>query len=232
MTRGASTPREPSVRIVVADDHPVVLVGVRGILAAAPEMKVVGEATDGEEAVRLTRELDPDLLLLDLAMPKLPGLESLRELTTASIPVKTMLLTGRIDRRQILEALQLGARGVVLKHVAGDELISSIRAVMDGQYWLGGGPVTNLVTVLNGLTAEPTEGARVTFGLTPREIEVVGLVVSGCTNKDIASALGISEETVKRHMTHVFDKTGVSTRLELALFAVHHLPMGTNGAVA
>ena len=231
MTRGASTPRETPIRIVVADDHPVVLVGVRGILASAPGMKVVGEATDGKEAVRLTRELDPDLLLLDLAMPTLPGLESLRELTAASSRVKTILLTGSIDRRQILEALQLGARGVVLKHAAGDELIRGIRAVMDGQYWLGGGPVTNPVTVVKELIAEPTEGFRATFGLTARELDVIGLGVSGCTNKDIASALGIGEDTVKRHMTHVFDKTGMSTRLELPLFVMHHLPTEKSGAI-
>lgn len=232
MTQHASMPTEAAVRIVVADDHPVVLLGVRAILASAPEMAVVGEATDGDEAVRLTRELEPDVLLLDLAMPKLPGLESLRELTTASSPVKTMLLTGNIERRQILEALQLGARGVVLKHAAGDELIRGIKAVMGGQYWLGGGPVTNLVTVLNELRAETPVEPRTTFGLTPRELEVVKLVVSGGTNKDIASALGISEETVKRHLTHTFDKTGVSTRLELALFAMHHLPVGEDGALA
>lgn len=225
MTQTAQPAAKAPVRIVVADDHPVVLLGVRAILATAPEMAVVGEATDGDEAVRLTRELEPDVLLLDLAMPKLPGLESLRELTTASSAVKTMLLTGSIERRQILEALQLGARGVVLKHAAGEELVSGIRAVMGGQYWLGGGPVTNLVTVLNELTAETPTTSRKTFGLTPRELDVVKLVVSGGTNKDIAATLGISEETVKRHLTHSFDKTGVSTRLELALFAMHHLPV-------
>ena len=211
------------VRIIVADDHPVVLLGVRALLATAPEMTIIGEATDGDEAVRLTRDLEPDVLLLDLAMPKLPGLESLRELTTASSAVKTMLLTGSIERRQILEALQLGARGIVLKHAAGEELITGIRAVMGGQYWLGGGPVTNLVTVLNELQADAPATSRETFGLTPRELDVVKLVVSGGTNKDIATTLGISEETVKRHLTHCFDKTGVSTRLELALFAMHHL---------
>ena len=224
-------PRNSTVRIVVADDHPVVLVGVRGILASEPEMQVVGEAKDGQEAVRLTRELDPDLLLLDLAMPTLPGLESLRELTTASSRVKTMLLTGSIERKQILEALQLGARGIVLKRAAGDELISGIRAVMDGQYWLGGGPVTNLVPVLKGLMAEPSEEPHATFGLSPRELEVIGLIVAGCTNRDIATALGIGEDTVKRHLTHIFDKTGVSTRLELALFAMRHLPTTNDDAV-
>ncbi len=192
------------------------------MLQADNRIKVVAEAKDGMEALHMVRTLRPDILLLDLAMPKMPGMDALRELTTDSTSTRTILLTGSIDKRQILEALQLGARGVLLKDAVIDHLSACIHAVMQGQYWLEGRPVHNLVQVLHDLTAQTALPQRKTFGLTPRELEVVGLITEGSTNKYIAQAFGISEETVKRHLTNIFNKLGVGNRLELALFALNH----------
>lgn len=210
------------IKVVIADDHPVVRVGLRNMLQADSQVKVVAEAKDGVEAVHMVRTLEPDILLLDLAMPKLPGMDALRELTGEATATRTIVLTGLIDKRQILEALQLGARGVILKDAVTEHLSACIRAVMQGQYWLEGRPVQNLVQVLRDLAAQTAPPPRKTFGLTARELEVVALITEGSTNKHIAQTFGISEETVKRHLTNIFNKLGVGNRLELALFALNH----------
>ncbi len=210
------------IKVVIADDHPVVRVGLRNMLQSDGQMKVVAEAKDGVEALHMVRTLRPDILLLDLAMPKMPGMDALRELTSETTNTRTIVLTGLIDKRQILEALQLGARGVVLKDAVVDHLSACVRAVMQGQYWLEGRPVQNLVQVLRDLSAQTAPPPRKTFGLTARELEVVGLITEGSTNKFIAQTFGISEETVKRHLTNIFNKLGVGNRLELALFALNH----------
>jgi DNA-binding NarL/FixJ family response regulator len=192
------------------------------MLQADPAVKVVGEARDGLEALEMARSLRPDVMLLDLAMPNVAGMEALREMTAGNLDTRTIVLTGLIEKRQVLEALQLGARGVLLKDAVAEHLSACIRAVMQGQYWLEGRPVQNLVQVLRDLAAQTAPMPRKTFGLTARELEVVTLITEGCTNKDIAKQFGISEETVKRHLTNIFNKLGVGNRLELALFALNH----------
>lgn len=210
------------IKVLIADDHPVVRVGLRNMLQTDQQIKVIAEAKDGIEAIHMVRTLHPDILLLDLAMPKMPGMEALRELTTENGETRTIVLTGQVEKRQILEALQLGARGVVLKDAMLAHLSACIRAVMSGQYWLDGRPVQNLVQVLRDLAAQTAPPPRKTFGLTSRELEVVTLITEGSTNKHIAESFGISEETVKRHLTNIFNKLGVGNRLELALFALNH----------
>ena len=216
-------PLQSNIRIVVADDHPVVRFGVKNMLMSEPGFEVVGEAEDGDVAITQTLELEPDILLLDLAMPRLPGLEAMRAIMSRSPRVKIILLTSTISTQQIIEALQIGARGIVLKDSVADDLTESLRAVLGGDYWIGGQRVANLLAALHELMAQAAAvPERKTYGLTPRELEVVTCIVEGCSNKDIAKQFSISEETVKRHLSNVFDKTGVSTRLELALFAISH----------
>ena len=216
-------PAQPAIRIVVADDHPVVRFGVRNMLLNEPGFEVVGEAEDGDDAITQTIESEPDILLLDLLMPRLPGLEAMRAIMTKSPRVKIVLLTATITPQQIIEALQIGARGIVLKDSVASDLSQALRAVLGGDYWIGGERVANLVMALQQLMAQAAAVPdRKTYGLTPRELEVVTCIVEGCSNRDIAKQFAISEETVKRHLSNVFDKTGVSTRLELALFTIAH----------
>ena len=217
--------RQTPIRIVIADDHPIFRDGLRRLLESENDMKVVGEACDGLEAVKLATDIKPDILLLDLAMPRRTGLDALRDLSAtgkAAGAVRIILLTAAVEKKQIVEALQLGARGVVMKDSATELLLKSIHAVMAGEYWVGRESVSNLVQYLRNLmqtTNEETKQKK--FGLTPRELEIVSAIVAGYANREVAEYFKISEDTVKHHLSNIFDKLGVSTRLELALFAVN-----------
>jgi two-component system, NarL family, nitrate/nitrite response regulator NarL len=161
-------------------------------------------------------------------MPKHPGLEALRDLSNGGAnSVRVILLTAAAEKKEIVEALQLGARGVVLKDSATQLLLKAIHTVMAGEYWVGRESVSNLVLYLRTLVQSSGDEARQKkFGLTPRELEIVSAVVAGFANKEIAEYFKISEDTVKHHLSNIFDKLGVSTRLELALFAVNQsLPL-------
>lgn len=219
-------PSAEKIRIIIADDHPVVRIGVRNMLARDNVIDIVGEATDGDEAISQVVNLAPDILLLDLEMPRMPGLEAMRAIMSDSLHVKILMLTSTITTQQIIEALQIGARGIVLKNVLADHLRTAISTVHAGDYWIGGKRVVNLVGALQELMDKAAAPPPKTYGLTPRELEVVGCIVEGFSNRDIAKEFGLSEETVKRHLSNIFDKTGVSTRLELALFAISHRLVG------
>jgi two-component system, NarL family, nitrate/nitrite response regulator NarL len=209
-------------RILIADDHTIFRDGLRRLLESEPEFQVAGEAGDGAEALQLSQQLKPDILLLDLAMPRMPGLETLRELSTQGSPVKTILLTAAIEKRQIVEALQMGARGVIMKDAATVLLMKGIRTVMNGQFWVGREAVADMVTYLRDKAAQQPPSPAKAYGLTKRELEILSTIVSGLSNKEIAQKFSLSEDTVKHHLTNIFDKVGVSSRLELALFALKH----------
>src|ERR1051326_1171559 len=171
--------KKQQIRIVIADDHPIFRDGLRRLLEAEADLKVLGEASDGAEAVKLAKQLKPDILLLDLAMPRYSGLEALRDIARASLPVRTIVLTAAIENAEIVEALQLGARAVVLKESATQVLIQSIHSVMLGQYWVGHENIAGLVQALQELRSSVRKDKRrKTFGLTPRELEIVQMVVA------------------------------------------------------
>lgn len=212
-----------AVRIVIADDHAIVRDGLRRLLESERGFSVVGQAADGLEAVQLTRELQPDVLLLDLAMPRAAGHDALKALMPTSCTTRIIVLTAGIDREALVSAVQLGARGIVLKESAPALLFEGIRSVMADQYWLARENVADVVQALRRLGEQMDAAVKKNrFGLTRRELQVVAAAAFGESNREIAQRLKVSEDTVKHHLTNIFDKLGVFSRVELAVFAINH----------
>lgn len=203
---------------MIADDHAIFREGLRRLLENEPGFRVVAEAANGAEAVRAVRQLRPDILLLDMAMPLVPGLQALQELSSTGLAVRTIVLTAAIESEEVVEVLQRGARGVILKEAASALLFKCIRCVAGGQYWVGREEVGNLIEYLRGAGDRLQQRDR--HHLTRRELEIVSAIVAGLSNKEMARQFAISEQTVKHHLTRIYGKLGVSNRLELALLAI------------
>jgi two-component system nitrate/nitrite response regulator NarL len=215
MTKG-----KPPVRILVADDHAIFRDGLRRLLEGSDDVSIVGEASNGNECIKMLAKLKPDILLLDLRMPEKDGLGVLEEINFDSMATRVIVLTAAEDDRDVVRAMRLGARGVVLKQSASDLLLKSIRKVSDGEIWLD-----NRMTaeVIDAFKKSSEAGQRREKPLlSDREKEIVQLVAQGFRNREIGEKLFISEQTVKNHLHNIFDKLGVSDRLELALYAIHH----------
>jgi two-component system, NarL family, nitrate/nitrite response regulator NarL len=215
MTKG-----KPPVRILVADDHAIFRDGLRRLLEGSDDVSIVGEASNGNECIKMLAKLKPDILLLDLRMPEKDGLGVLEEINFDSMATRVIVLTAAEDDRDVVRAMRLGARGVVLKQSASDLLLKSIRKVADGEIWLD-----NRMTaeVIDAFKKSSEAGQRREKPLlSDREKEIVQLVAQGFRNREIGEKLFISEQTVKNHLHNIFDKLGVSDRLELALYAIHH----------
>jgi two-component system, NarL family, nitrate/nitrite response regulator NarL len=214
------TKAKQAIRILVADDHAIFRDGLRKLLEVADDVTIVGEASNGVECVKMLTKFKPDILLLDLRMPEKDGLGVLEEVNFDSLPTRVIVLTAAEDDRDVVRAMRLGARGVVLKQSASDLLLKSIRKVADGEIWLD-----NRMTaeVIDAFKKSSESGQRREKPLlSDREKEIVQLVAQGFRNREIGEKLFISEQTVKNHLHNIFDKLGVSDRLELALYAIHH----------
>jgi two-component system, NarL family, nitrate/nitrite response regulator NarL len=210
------------LRLLIVSDHALVRAGLRRLLETQADFCIVGEAGDGIEAVQRVRDTPADVLLLDFRMPRMSGDEVVAELTRLESDIVMLLLVGTIDRADMMRVVQRGARGVLPNESTTDMLFKAIRCVAAGQYWVGPDVVTDLVQTLARAQQAPSALSTSRFGLTRRECDVLALIVAGNTNKDIAASCGIREDTIKHHLTNIFDQTGVSNRLELALFAIHH----------
>jgi len=220
--------RKATVRIVIADDHPIVRDGLKKLLLLEDDFEIVGEAGDGREVIEKVQALDPDVLLLDLRMPNLDGLSALQALQQTNKRTRVIVLTASEDKNEFVQAMKLGCSGIVLKQTAPDLIVKSIRKVHSGEIWLDS-HTTAAVMRQFSTGQESSGGGQSTGGgknrerspLSTREREIVALVAQGYKNKEMAEKMFISEQTVKNHLHNIFDKLGVSDRLELALYAIH-----------
>jgi DNA-binding NarL/FixJ family response regulator len=202
------------IRVVLADDHPVVRNGIRHLLEKVIDIEVLGEASTGGEALSLVQQVKPDILLLDMEMPDLNGREVAAKLQQMGSPVKILALSAYDDPVYIRELLESGAVGYLVKEEAPETIVEAVRGVAHGeQGWVSRRIAAQMVSWVRGDEAERSQ-------LTPREVDVLKLVVDGNTNQSIANALGISEKTVEKYMDAIFTKLNVSSRVEAAVYAV------------
>jgi len=219
----------PKIRIVVADDHPIFRDGLCKLLALEEDFEVVAQAQDGRQVLDVLQQFEPDILLLDLKMPGLDGLATLQRLQAAKNKTRVIVLTASDDKNEFVQAMKLGTSGIVLKQTATELLIKSIRKVHAGEIWLDSHTTAAVIRqfvanddapMASSPTAAPRDRER--SPLSQREREIVALVAQGFKNKEMAEKMFISEQTVKNHLHNIFDKLGVSDRLELALYAIHN----------
>ncbi len=202
----------PEIRILIADDHLVVREGLRTILSVEEDFAVVGEAVDGKDALAQCAQVRPDLVLMDLRMPEMDGIEAIRQIKSRFPQVVIVILTTYDDDELIVRGLRAGAKGYLLKDATRRVLFETIRAAMRGEALLPPAIAAKVVARLS--ESGPVEE------LSDREREVLGLLARGATNKEIALALNIAERTVKAHLTHIFGKLGVSSRAEAVAYAM------------
>jgi two-component system, NarL family, nitrate/nitrite response regulator NarL len=228
----SGTASKPKIRIVVADDHPIFRDGLCRLLALEEDFEVVAQAQDGRQVLDVLQQHEPDILLLDLKMPGLDGLATLQRLQIAKNKTRVIVLTASDDKNEFVQAMKLGTSGIVLKQTATELLIKSIRKVHAGEIWLDSHTTAAVIRqfvandeappAMHALPAAPATRERERSPLSQREREIVALVAQGFKNKEMAEKMFISEQTVKNHLHNIFDKLGVSDRLELALYAIHN----------
>jgi DNA-binding NarL/FixJ family response regulator len=226
---GSGIPNRSKIRIVVADDHPIFRDGLCKLLALEEDFEVVAQAQDGRQVLDVLQQHEPDILLLDLKMPGLDGLQTLQRLQVMKGKTRVIVLTASDDKNEFVQAMKLGTSGIVLKQTATELLIKSIRKVHAGEIWLDSHTTAAVIRqfVANDEIPQPAAPVaaprdRERSPLSQREREIVALVAQGFKNKEMAEKMFISEQTVKNHLHNIFDKLGVSDRLELALYAIHN----------
>jgi DNA-binding NarL/FixJ family response regulator len=217
---------------VVADDHPIFRDGLCRLLALEEDFEVVAQAQDGRQVLDVLQQHEPDILLLDLKMPGLDGLATLQRLQIAKNKTRVIVLTASDDKNEFVQAMKLGTSGIVLKQTATELLIKSIRKVHAGEIWLDSHTTAAVIRqfvandeaqpAMTSFAPAPAPRERERSPLSQREREIVALVAQGFKNKEMAEKMFISEQTVKNHLHNIFDKLGVSDRLELALYAIHN----------
>jgi DNA-binding NarL/FixJ family response regulator len=211
------------IRLLIADDHAVVRSGTRELLEQQPDLSIVGEASDGEEAVRFTHELQPDVVVMDVRMPKLSGVEATRRIKAECPDVKVLVLTAHDDDEYVFALLQAGANGYLMKTAEIDEVVRAIRTVHAGQSTLApavAGKVVAQFTSGKSLPEVISNNQNQYDGLTERELGILKLVGKGLSNKQIGKEIFISDRTVQAHLSNIFSKLGVSSRTEAVMYAV------------
>ena len=205
-----------NIRILIVDDHPVVRHGLRGMLNIKPGLEVVGEAEDGDEAISQARTLEPDVILLDLILPRKDGLAVIEELKQEAHQAYILVLTSLTEDEKLIAALDAGAQGCLLKDSSPTELVRAVRDVYEGELALHPAIARKLLSS----SEQPSETQTYYDSLTKREVEILQLLAQGLSNRQIAESMVISEQTVRSHVTHILEKLGLANRTQAALYAL------------